>query len=307
MLFKEKSSFEMTFRVFFTRDNVNPDGQGRNLLFGGPTNLIEPCNIGNVNGGGLPPQSTTTLPQPTLPPLPPPKTTKPPCIQNVVELNFENATVSHNNLGGQGPDDGEAWLLYSGIGKLNGNPFDMKVVTNNDDYLGKIEKNGLNGKAGQINVKVESHADLTFSFIDSTTGDPVTLDAFYISLFDIDYGPAADEVIKVNGYDTINIPEENEYNVVDGLDGGKTFTSDRYGDLCDNPKDPHNMGIVKCKRKFVDQRKRSFSMLFKHKSGFDVTFLVPAKPNTEKLRAKYPGGGRNMQFSGTSALSDECP
>jgi len=288
MLFQQKDSFEMTFKVHLTRD-VNPTNQGRQLLFGGPTSLIEPCHAGPA----VIPETTTTT-----------TTTTHGCVPGVVEFNFEHAEVTHRNLGGVGPDKGPEHLMYKGIGKFNGNPFDMKVVVHNADYkAGKPKKTGLEGKSGQINVKVDSQANMTFSFIDDADGSPVTLPAFYISIFDIDWGPAADEVVMVKGYEEIVIPTDHEYDVCDGpASDGKTFTSTMPGNACDNPPDPENLGIITCKDLTVDTEKRSFSMLFKEKSSFDITFVVPGKEG----KTPFKTAGRNMQFAGSCGISDPC-
>jgi len=219
----------------------------------------------------------------------------------VVVFNFENAEVTHNNLGGVGPGDGDEYVMYKGIGSFNGDPIDMKVVTHNSDYqAGKPYKTGLEGKSGQINVKIGSVANMTFTFLDDVTQQPVTLPAFYITIFDLDWGPAGNEVVEVKGYESLALPLDPEFDYEEA-NGSIKATSTMQGNACDNPTDPEDLGIVTCKGLTVDTKRRSFSVLFRHQSSFDITFSAPAKKDEVK-----PDSGRNLQFAGTSALSDQC-
>merc|ERR1711920_255612 len=191
--------------------------------------------------------------------------------------------------------------MYKGIGTFNGDPIDMKVVTHNSYYLaGKPYLTGLEGKSGQINVKVGSVANMTFSFIDDVNQQPVTLPAFYITIFDLDWGPAANEKVVVKDYESLALPDDPEFKHEEA-DGGITATSTKRGNACDNPTDPENLDIITCKGLTVDTKRRSFSVLFRHRSSFDITFSAPAKKEGVK-----PDAGRNLQFAGTSALSDQC-
>jgi hypothetical protein len=136
-----------------------------------------------------------------------------------------------NNLGGQGPDLGKAEeIRYAGIGSYGTEPFDL-VVTTHSEYTPKRSAfNGQNGMFGQINLAVGSSVDLMFS-LQNRANQPLQLNSFYFSFFDIDEGTNNHEKIclATNAYHETHLaPGTTEIKVVQS--GGQTcFVSTERG------------------------------------------------------------------------------
>ena len=105
-----------------------------------------------------------------------------------MQLDFFNANLSVNNLGGQGPYFNQAEeIRYSGIGSYGSEDFDL-VVTSRSKYAPmNSANNGQNGMFGQINLGVGSSVDLTFT-LRNQANEPLPLNSFYFSFFDLDEG-----------------------------------------------------------------------------------------------------------------------
>ena len=114
------------------------------------------------------------------------------------ELDFFNADVTANNLGGKGPDlSAEEEIRFSGVGVYKDDKFDL-VVTSTSDYTPKSSnENGQNGRFGQINLAVGSSVSLTFSLRDAANR-PLQLNSFYFSFLDIDEGQNNHERVCIN-------------------------------------------------------------------------------------------------------------
>lgn len=103
-----------------------------------------------------------------------------------VKLN--TASVSHNNFAGAGPDSGAEEIRYSNAAAVDGRVIDLVVKKVGGSYLGDSAKNGNKGRFGRINLNSQKSVEMEFSFVDSATSEPVTLDATALSFFDLDEG-----------------------------------------------------------------------------------------------------------------------
>lgn len=215
-------------------------------------------------------------------------------------LDLAHATVSHSNLGGAGPDGGPETLVYSAVF-----PNTDLVISSTSPYTpnllnanGGVLHNGLKGGFGVINMACDGTVDLTFSFVDSTSGQPVTPAPFLFTWFDSDHGMAHEsrEAITVAGFSSYHISDMSSLDIVevgDGLgevalsfgNGAATFTSTMRGGKVDNPISPLNLNAI--------QEDRTVALLFSGKSRFGVTLTETGYANPQ---------GRNFYFSGSSAV-----
>jgi hypothetical protein len=149
----------------------------------------------------LPPPPPPSPPPPSLPPSsPPPSSPPPPCdptagpIDRGFKLNFGasgGAAITHNNLGGVGPDTGDESLKFSNVGTVAGEQIDMVVKINvvdpNTNYANHVKdgnqsnwdrdpQNKMNGNFSQINIKADRQAQVEFCF--QSGGQQFTLDVF---------------------------------------------------------------------------------------------------------------------------------
>jgi len=210
-----------------------------------------------------------------------------------VPFNFATSTVEQNNLGGRGPKlTDKEQLEFGGLAKMRDTKIDL-VISATSAYTPKdTSKNGVHGHYGQINVQTGSFVDLDFTLVSSQSGDPVELDSFFFSIFDVDMGKngEAGEVVSIGGFEQYFVSEETELQISEAGDGRTNFSATTYGVGGDNPKDPLNLTAV--------QSNRAVTFLFKKTSKFAVTFNVGS--------ANFPHG-RHFLFAGRSSVArDSC-
>ena len=212
---------------------------------------------------------------------------------------------------------------------------DLRVTVTGGDYTdiadvwadrGKDpdEKNGKggDGKFGNINLQTvegkpkSGEGDFTFCIVREGTDDPVALEQFSWTIFDLD------ERGSDNGSNGIGIKEKfimdvsqaEVFQVIDGTEvvisceDGKTdlpcdpgvrtvFHSSTSGVGKDNPEDPNNLTFK--------QRARSVAFTFQDTSCWDITYdhyCPPEQPGyteTNDRRCRNYTGG-NFLFSGSS-------
>lgn len=211
-------------------------------------------------------------------------------------LDIYASTISHSNLGGQGPDTGAAELRYANAGTTkDGVPFDL-VVTSTGPY--KPKNNNVNGKAGQfgkINAgcnpgqspAVAGPTEFTFSFTQPGTNNPVVQPEVHFAIFDLDGADtgglewASSKGYK--GYVTDTVPSV----IASGAPGGGTKFSSSGIPNIPNPSNPDTLTAA--------QRANSVMYFFVDVHDFKLNFGVDPC-----------AGGRNLFFAGKSALNDRC-
>lgn len=218
-------------------------------------------------------------------------------------LDLAHATVSHSNLGGAGPDAGAETLVYSSVF-----PNTDLVISALSLYTpnvlnanGGVLHNGLHGGFGVINMACDGSVDLEFTFMDSTSGQPVTPAPFLFTWFDSDHGMAHEsrEAITVSGFSSYHLSDMSSLDVteVEGSltevalaqgNGRAIFTSTMRGGKVDNPVSPLTLTRI--------QEDRTVALLFSGKSSFSVSLSETGYANPQ---------GRNFYFSGSSAMV--CP
>jgi hypothetical protein len=131
-------------------------------------------------------------------PAPPP----PKCIDNPFQLDFEKATIKHNNLGGMGPNsascgsaiDDPQELRYDSIATLNNRGVAMVVkglspYNPNQGACGKGSKaNGIAGKFGRINLGNHQKFTALVQFIYMDDSTPAEIPDVDFTFYDFDHG-----------------------------------------------------------------------------------------------------------------------
>jgi hypothetical protein len=211
-------------------------------------------------------------------------------------LGFRHAITTRNNLGNQGPDQGddlEEGMLISNVFPDSGQDISLLIHAISPYTPHKIEKNGLwkNGEFNQINIKCGTETDFNFSFVDSETLDAVQIPDFYMTFYDLDemqdgrgreYLKFADNFKSASLSKTTVVQREQEQGVT-------TFRSSVFGGRGDNPTHPRDLT--------QEQKDKAVGVMFPRGSTFIVTFGAADVPGEEK--------GRNVLFSGASSL--DCP
>jgi len=203
-------------------------------------------------------------------------------------LDFSTATVSHSNLGGQGPDDGAETIVFESVTVQDGVAVDLIVTAASPYFPNAALKNGIHGGLfGIINVAVNSAVDLNFRFVDRQ-GSPVTLDPFFFTLYDIDQGMdhASRESVTARGFTEYRVAEETELRIEVLGDDSATFTSSLRGGKVDNPT--HPMALTNA------EKERTVVLKFPATSEFSLSFSEAAYADEDQ--------GRNLLFSGPSSM-----
>lgn len=207
-------------------------------------------------------------------------------------IDFSNTQVVVNNLGGLGPDSGDAELRYAGVGEIEGKAIDLVIKASGYEKAPN-SKNGLFGKMGQISIKAGSAVTLKFMFQDQSTKLAVEIPDFFFSFFDIDMQlGVVEEKIIISDYADFYASEGYEFTETKEADGRTAFRSVKAGEACDNPTDPTKL-VIACNN--VDQKKRAVTFRFIEKSAFTVTL-------TATCLRDCPDAGRNFLFSTPSAV-----
>jgi len=211
------------------------------------------------------------------------------CVQGATECNPEDVcsksvtmntlTVSQNNLGGVGPDDGAEEIRYGNAAVVDGKTVDLILTTDGTFKSPKPGKNGNAGPFGILNVKCGSSITLNFQVVDSESGVPVVLEAVALTWYDLDEGK------KEKGRATVTtcgstgaIVSDNSELTVKRQGGCSTATSSTPGTGKDNPTSPHRLSSL--------QMSRALTLPFKGVSEW-----------TSTLSLSKGSKGRNFMFA----------
>jgi hypothetical protein len=170
-------------------------------------------------------------------------------------------------------------------------------------------KNGINGNFGSITQQCSTASSFKFTFVKSGTMEPVTMESFMFSAFDIDHGKEGgqqgdNEVISVHsgnglaGYYTAS----NSRLETSCAGTANTFKSIDQGSRDDNPTFPMLLTPL--------QKSRSVTFRFVQTSSFELEFNIQGG---SKTRSFLFGGNADFAcFEGqdadgsTTELTDPC-
>jgi len=201
----------------------------------------------------------------------------PVCVQGASECSPEEVctksvkmntlTVTQNNLGGVGPDEGAEEIRYSNAAVVDGHAVDLVLTTDGTFKTSHPSKNGNAGAFGILNVKCGTSLTVTMKVVDSESGAPVTLDSVALTWYDLDEGKNAKgrATVLTCGSTGAMVSENTELSVV--REGGcSSTTSSVAGTGKDNPRSPHNLNSL--------QISRSVTLPFKKVSEFTSTLSL---------------------------------
>lgn len=203
-------------------------------------------------------------------------------------LNFK--TISTNNLRGVGPnrnDEGHIRVMETLPG------VDL-VIRADENYVAfNSARNGIHlGKFGRINMKSGTSTIFNFQFVRGGTTEPVRVNEFMFTVFDIDqfkgcYGRTSVNASHYSSYhvgaNTELIVKTDAGNV--GRPASSSFMSSMAGRKFDNPTKPRELT--------AQQLARSVSFVFKNTQFFNIGFEI-----------SDAGAGQNFLFGGRSSVVD---
>jgi len=207
-----------------------------------------------------------------------------------VDWNFNDVTV-HSNLGGLGPDAGEAEIRYTRVANVGGVDVDL-VITNTTEYSGHSpHRNGLKGQQpiGRINVANPTSVTLLLQLVKSGTKDLVDTSGSYLTFYDLDdVNNVGEKVTFITPVYQYWVTPDSEL-VKSVEDTSVAFASTAVGSNSDNPTDLDNLTTL--------QKNRAVSVEYAGRGEYTVTLASVQKGSgTAK-------GGRNFFFAGKTVLS----
>lgn len=164
-------------------------------------------------------------------------------------VKMNTLTVSQNNLGGVGPDEGAEEIRYSNAAVVNGRAVDLVLTTDGAFKTHKASKNGNSGPFGILNVKCGTSVSVNMKVVDSDNGQPVTLDSVALTWYDLDEGKKEKgrATVTACGSTGAIVSENTELTVVREGDCSSS-TSSVPGTGKDNPTSPHQLNSVQIAR-----------------------------------------------------------
>jgi hypothetical protein len=164
-------------------------------------------------------------------------------------VKMNTLTVSHNNLGGVGPDAGAEEIRYSNAAVINGKTVDLVLTTDGTFTSSKPSVNGNAGAFGRLNVKCGTSVTISMKVVDTETGNPVVLDAVALTWYDLDEGKKSKgrATVTTCGSTGAIVSENTELTVVREGDCSSA-TSSVAGTGKDNPTSPHNLDSLQISR-----------------------------------------------------------
>jgi len=198
-----------------------------------------------------------------------------------------------NNLGGKGPEIGEASIRFGHIFPIGEKHVDLVVVTESAYTPKNSAVNGLvNGIYGTVNIQSGTEVKLKYKFVDSDTDEPVVTPSFMMTFYDFDAAKLGSciESVEFSGISNYSVADGTELSVLDRGEGSLLVTAKEFGDKHDNPISPFALTDV--------MKRRAISLTFPPLSDFSIVFKATASHKSKP-------GGRNLMFGGPSSLS--CP
>jgi len=216
-----------------------------------------------------------------------------------------------------GPDQSDPILRYVNIATGPQEAFagDFNIdllVSASDGYANpRPDRNGINGDFGSITQECATYSTFTFSFVKSGTTEPVKMDSFMFTIFDLDHGAAGgqagdNEIVSVastHGLTGYFLPSNTELDVT--CSGSlNTFRSTSRGSRDDNPVDPLFLQPL--------QKARSATLKYEHTSSFSLEFNIKGGGSGFTRSFLFGGNSDFACFQGqdangnTTPLTDPC-
>lgn len=217
-------------------------------------------------------------------------------VSKAVQLDFANAVMTENNLGGLGPTNGAQEMRFGNIATVNGKSIDLAITTLSGYSSAGVNFNGnLYPGFGTIALTNGHSSELRFSFVETGTDTLVTLPEVHFTVFDLDgvlQGGGNSERVAVRDYKGY-ITDTDPSVIATRMPDKRTWFMSQVQTT--NPTDPMQATL--------EQRQNAVMFFFKDRSTFDLSFAIeplipPTSPTSNDVRL--------LQFAGSSFLQDRC-
>lgn len=200
-------------------------------------------------------------------------------------------SVTHDNLGGMGPDRIEPPVIrYGEVCFADGEPVDLVIAADGPYKPFNSFDDGKSawGPYGAINVKMGTSVKLKASFMKGKTDTPVKIESVYFSLVGLSQlREGHREVVTVETFGSVDLSDDSY--VQQGKAGDSaSFQSTAKGNV-QVAGDPLQCGQM--------QEKTTVSLLFKDVSTFSFMLSVEGRETED---------GRDFLFGGRSCITEHC-
>lgn len=180
-----------------------------------------------------------------------------------------------------GAEEGRLRMLLEDVFPGSSRMVDMEVTSTTPYTPYNTSHNYMNGEFLSVNIKSGTSVGLKFKFIDHSTNDPVIVDPFFFSAFDLDEQSdgGAQESIFIDRHFWSKVSMGNTV-----LDNDGKFVGTHNGDWLDNPSNALALRD--------EHTKESISFLMNATAEFDIL-----------ISAGNGWTGRNFLFAGNSVIT----
>jgi len=218
-----------------------------------------------------------------------------------VQGHMDTSTVKYNNLGGMGPEfDDPPVLEFENCATVGDKSLSL-VIRNTTEYIpNKAYRNGHGADDeypfGLLNVACGTEVGLTYSFVETTSQEPVRLETLWFTFMDLDTGNRGEvkESIGIDGeIKSVHLYPDSELEEIPHV-GGRAWQATVPGTGKDNPTDP--MHLTKL------QKERTITLELE-----DVTHVQVTLALTTRNDGTCPSDtGRNFIWAFKSLLIIKC-
>lgn len=206
-----------------------------------------------------------------------------PCKGGGMDLSFDAEKVINNNLGGETDGAGPAEIRIADVARVGGDSVDLVMQVDESYRSNNASQNMVIGNMVQINIADGVKTDLTLTFVNSSSNEPIELKKFVISVLDLDGTKIGYEQvsIKTDSFKTY-MRDLNSSVLVKTKADTTIFRSTKFGSDENNPD-----GIPALNQEQLSE-------------SFGVCVVDATSQVTLTLEGVNTWTGRNFFISGTS-------
>jgi len=167
--------------------------------------------------------------------------------------------LARSNLGGNGPDFGDATLVYQDVFPDSGSTINLVVEAQTSYTAEDLTSNGLGtgGHVGFIDVAAKTSVDLKFQFVSAASEKPIDVGPFYVTFFGLNDAFAE---IATQGFIEYRRDADSKVTATNGPHGFTEFRAQGEGDP----------GSIDPEKLTSEQNARAVSVLYPEGKEFTV-------------------------------------
>merc|ERR1719223_1582501 len=192
------------------------------------------------------------------------------CTQSYFKFNGDQkwGNVACNNLGGFGPDENcPEEIRYSKVTQIDGKDVDLVITADKEYRPAEVKRNAKGKGSTQFNLHTGVESDITFTFVETESGELIEFHEFFFSIIDMDNGEGEWRL----GEEYFSVPDDVQYELTASTtvamekSGGRIkFSSTAVGTGDNNVQNVLDMT--------EDQRRNTVALVQRDVKAFSVRF-----------------------------------